>query len=69
LARCELSGRYGLAQTLPALKSAPPDGNSVAPADAEAQIRSFLEAIEPMMGSSLVTLGKVQVLRYGPDAT
>jgi hypothetical protein len=43
--------------------------DSVAPADAEAQIRSFLEAIEPMMGSSLVTLEKVQVLRYGPDAT
>ena len=36
--------------------------------DAEAQIRSFLEAIEPMMGSSLVTLEKVQVLRYGHDA-
>jgi PII-like signaling protein len=33
--------------------------------DAEAQIRSFLEAIEPMMGSSLITLEKVQVLRYG----
>jgi PII-like signaling protein len=37
--------------------------------DAEARIRSFLEAIEPMMGSSLVTLEKVQVLRYGHDAT
>jgi hypothetical protein len=37
--------------------------------DGEAQIRSFLEAIEPMMGSSLVTLEKVQVLRYGHDAT
>ncbi len=36
--------------------------------DGEAQIRSFLEAIEPMMGSSLVTLEKVQVLRYGHDA-
>jgi PII-like signaling protein len=34
--------------------------------DVEAQIRSFLEAIAPMMGSSLVTLEKVQVLRYGP---
>lgn len=33
--------------------------------DGEAQIRSFLEAIEPIMGSSLVTLEKVQVLRYG----
>jgi hypothetical protein len=37
--------------------------------DGEAQIRSFLEAIEPMMGSSLITLEKVQVLRYGHDAT
>jgi PII-like signaling protein len=37
--------------------------------DGEAEIRSFLEAIEPMMGSSLVTLEKVQVLRYGHDAT
>ena len=37
--------------------------------DAEAQIRSFLEAIEPMMGSSLVTLERVQVLRYGHDAS
>lgn len=36
--------------------------------DAEARIRSFLEAIEPMMGSSLVTLEQVQVLRYGHDA-
>jgi PII-like signaling protein len=33
--------------------------------DAEARIRSFLEAIEPMMGSSLITLEQVQVLRYG----
>ena len=33
--------------------------------DAEAQIRSFLEAIEPIMGSSLITLEKVQALRYG----
>jgi uncharacterized protein len=37
--------------------------------DAEAQIRSFLEAIGSMLGSSLVTLEKVQVLRYGHDAT
>ena len=37
--------------------------------EAEAQIRSFLEAIEPMMGSSLITLEKVQVLRYGHDGT
>ena len=33
--------------------------------DGEAEIRSFLEAIEPMMRSSLITLEKVQVLRYG----
>ena len=37
--------------------------------EAEAQIRGFLEAIEPMMGSSMVTLEKVQVLRYGHDVT
>jgi uncharacterized protein len=37
--------------------------------DAEAQIRSLLEAIEPMLRSSLVTLEKVEVLRYGHDAT
>ena len=37
--------------------------------DSEAQIRSFLEAIAPMLGSSLVTLEKVQVLRYGHEAT
>jgi uncharacterized protein len=36
--------------------------------DREAQIRSFLEAIEPMLGSSLLTQDKVQVLRYGHDA-
>jgi uncharacterized protein len=33
--------------------------------DAEARIRSFLEAIEPMMGSGLITLEQVQVLHYG----
>jgi len=33
--------------------------------DVEAKVRSFLEAIEPMMGSGLVTLEKVQVIRYG----
>jgi PII-like signaling protein len=37
--------------------------------DAEARIKSFVEAIAPMMGSSLVTLEKVQVLRYGHKAT
>lgn len=36
--------------------------------DAEERIRSFLEAIEPMLGSSLVTLERVQVLRYGHGA-
>jgi PII-like signaling protein len=36
--------------------------------DGEAQIRNFLEAIEPMLGSSLDTQDKVQVLRYGHDA-
>ncbi len=35
--------------------------------DAEARIATFLAAIEPMMGSSLVTLEKVKVLRYGPQ--
>ena len=25
----------------------------------------FLEAVEPMLGSSLITLEKVQLLRYG----
>jgi PII-like signaling protein len=33
--------------------------------DAEAKIRAFLETIEPIMGSGLVTLERVQVLRYG----
>jgi hypothetical protein len=33
--------------------------------DAEARIHSFLEAIEPIMKSGLVTLERVQVLRYG----
>ena len=37
--------------------------------DQESKLRSFLEAVEPMMGSSLVTLEKVQVLRYGSDRT
>jgi len=35
--------------------------------DAEARIRSFLEAIEPMMEGGLVTLERVQVLRYGEE--
>lgn len=33
--------------------------------DAEARIAEFLAAIEPMMGSGLVTTEKVKVLRYG----
>jgi PII-like signaling protein len=32
--------------------------------DEEAKVRAFLEAIEPMMGSGLVTLERVEVLRY-----
>ncbi len=35
--------------------------------DGEDRIRAFLDALEPMMGSGLVTLEKVQVLRYGDD--
>jgi len=33
--------------------------------DAEQKVRAFLDAIEPMMGSGLVTLERVQVIRYG----
>jgi PII-like signaling protein len=33
--------------------------------DAEDRIQALLAAIEPMMGSGLVTLEKVQVVRYG----
>lgn len=35
--------------------------------DSEDKIRSFLQVLEPMMGSGLVTLEKAQVLRYGTD--
>jgi hypothetical protein len=35
--------------------------------DGEDKIARFLDAIEPMMGSGLVTLEKVKVLRYGPQ--
>lgn len=35
--------------------------------DAEDKIARFLDAIEPMMGSGLLTLEKVKVLRYGPQ--
>jgi PII-like signaling protein len=33
--------------------------------DAEDKIRAFLEVLEPIMPSGLVTLEKVQVIRYG----
>jgi uncharacterized protein len=33
--------------------------------DAEERIQALLDLIEPMIGSGLVTLEKVQVLRYG----
>jgi uncharacterized protein len=33
--------------------------------DTEEKIRAFVAAIEPIMGSGLVTLEKVQVIRYG----
>ena len=36
--------------------------------DAEDKIRGFLDAIEPMMGAGLITLERVQVLRYGTEA-
>ena len=35
--------------------------------DAEDRIRTLLDAIEPVIGSGLVTLEKVQVLRYGAE--
>ena len=37
--------------------------------DAEEKLRPFLEAIEPMMGSGLVTLERVQVIRYGSPSS
>ena len=36
--------------------------------DAEDRIEQLLHALEPMMGSGLITLEKVQVLRYGNAA-
>ncbi len=33
--------------------------------DSEEKIRAFLETIDPLMGSGLVTLEKVTVLQYG----
>ncbi len=35
--------------------------------DSEEKIAAFLPAIEPMMGSSLITTEKVQVIQYGPN--
>ncbi len=37
--------------------------------DTEEKIKQFVEAIDPMMGSGLITLEKVQVLQYGPPKT
>lgn len=40
--------------------------------DSEEKVRAFVDAIEPMMGSCLVTLEKMTVIRYGngkPDET
>jgi PII-like signaling protein len=36
--------------------------------DAEDKIRAFLDQIEPIMGAGLMTLERVQVLRYGTEA-
>lgn len=35
--------------------------------DAEDKIRAFLDQIEPIMGAGLITLERVQVLRYGTE--
>ena len=37
--------------------------------DTEDAIKGFLPTLDAMMGSGLVTLEKVQVLRYGADVT
>ncbi|MGH6734794.1 MAG: DUF190 domain-containing protein [Methyloceanibacter sp.] len=37
--------------------------------DTEDKVRAFVDAIESMMGSGLVTLEKVQVVRYGNGKT
>jgi hypothetical protein len=34
--------------------------------DTEEKIKGFVEAIDSMMGSGLITMEKVQVLQYGP---
>jgi PII-like signaling protein len=36
--------------------------------DSEAKINAFLPVLDAMIGSGLLTLEKVQVLRYGPAA-
>src|SRR3954452_18844192 len=35
--------------------------------DSEEKIAAFLPALEPMIGSGLITTEKVQVIQYGPD--
>ena len=35
--------------------------------DSEEKIATFLQVLEPMMGSGLVTTEKVQVIQYGPN--
>lgn len=37
--------------------------------DSEEKIAAFLPALEPMIGSGLVTTEKVQVIQYGPNGT
>lgn len=34
--------------------------------ESQEKINAYLEAIDPMMGSGLITMEKVQVLQYGP---
>jgi uncharacterized protein len=36
--------------------------------DEEAKIRAFLQLVDPLMGSGLVTLEKVQIIRYGTES-
>lgn len=36
--------------------------------DSEERIAQFLPALDPMIGSGLVTTEKVQVIQYGPDS-
>jgi hypothetical protein len=36
--------------------------------DSEERVNVFLGAIDPMMGSGLITLEKVKVLQYGTSA-